>query len=217
MVESFVSNKSAPKWATPYMIDAIVYWLWNALISSDYSKKWKEVYHKLNKIDWVDSKTFVLLDRNYAKDKNYVYSHWEVIDWACVETFWLIWSSGYAKDSNHIYFDWKPLELLDIAKFQIFKVPFADKMKPEDFPYDRDLGYTFYSWDGRYVYYGNKLLEWADFSTFIIDDYGIARDKNSLYIWGRKMSWVNPSNCRIYGNHLGEIEFVESDWMKIAV
>ncbi len=100
--------------------------------SSLFIKDKNYVYYRGKKLEWADSKTFVLLSEgyiNYSKDNNSVFFDNEEINWADVETFKLLKYNWYSKDKNHIYYKTDKVEK---ANPETFKLVFGEYFRDKD-------------------------------------------------------------------------------------
>ncbi len=161
----------------------------------------------LKKINWVDSKSFKILDlyRSYSCDKNHVYYKEKILSKSVPKTFlilpnednnyydnrWDGWDVIYSKDKERVYFLDKLVLWIDILSF-----------KPLKWWYAQDKNSIYYKWekikekidttkaemlnqthikDDNSVFFKNMKIEWADWKTFEILWEFHAKDKRFWY------------------------------------
>lgn len=165
------------------------------LLNIFYSKDKNNVYVQnmfrgLIRIDKkIDSKTFTILNTMFSKDKNSVYAY---IDGGPIKLLkaesssFKILNYYYAIDSRYAYinneeflFKNKVMDI-DVKTFKIFG---GNSL------YEKSR----YSADKNYVYYLDSIIKKADMETFKVVSETLAKDKNSCYEYGLKVS-MNTCN-----------------------
>lgn len=186
-------------------------------VGNGYGKDANKVYASGFVLDGADPNTFTILNDTYAKDKRYVYAYgnFKAFENSDASTFTII-ADSFGKDAHNVY--GRPLNgtvtafpYADPATFS-FEPFMHDRVHVyvealcdgESSPWGRScfkvvegadpatytdvgLGYTK---DRAHVYYGSKILQDADVSTFtVLDDggkYGFdyAYDKGHIFVHG---------------------------------
>ncbi len=217
--ENIIEQESITNETTKWTSDALF------LSSQDFSKDDLGVYLRWEKIEWIDSNSFVLSDSYpYAKDNNNVYYyHWyglSIISWANVDLFQPI-DFNYAKDNNNVYYSSLSegiynVEWIDVDSF----VSLWDS----------------YVMDKNNVYFKWNKIDWANIDSFIIlscnskytmasyiKDCQYSKDNNNVYYYWTILEWADPSTFEIIDdmdmytkdNNNVYFEWKKMDWVDI--
>ena len=180
-----------------------------------YKKDNKHLYFrdKIIPLNWIDLKTFIILNNYFAKDKNNVYqivdpcdfwkNYWEfrVLKWADSKTFktwfWIFW-----KDDKKVY---------------NYYVDFIDNPDPKSFQHIKWFynGKNYINWiykDKNYYYhyyrdkysYTNECIRWkdyeklyrvknVDYKTYKYYNFWFYKDKNYYFFNWKKIEWTDSS------------------------
>ena len=160
----------------------------------------------------VDVKTFEVFEDGYARDKNSAYHRGEVLEGVNPKEF--IYLGGrYAKDSSNIFCHGIRMLGVDMGTFEIVAdSPYSKDLyavyfngvqivnaNPQSFSIITLVTPTNYSKDGINIFYREKKIEKADYSTFeVLGDHSTARDKNTVYYAGRIIDYIDPATVETY-------------------
>lgn len=204
-------------WSQKYLFDKkYIYYKWEKIINADidtfkidfsklndnyynnedYSKDKDNVYYRWIKINWVDNKSFQVIQRQddnreidtgYSKDNNNVYYKWFNI-WADSKSFkeypitilkdWDYYSNFYFIDKENLYLFWKKINLDTNTLSFISSLLFKDK----DSLYCAE----------NIVDSGVKVLkfDWLDISNFSIISDNFINDNKNIYFYNCNFAWM---------------------------
>lgn len=191
-------------------------------LNNSYLKDGSNVYYNGKPMNSADSDSFSVFELNnyYARDKNNVYRLGKIIQGADPLTFEfinvLISSVGlggpyfdfeYAKDTNFVFKYGKKLENIDASTFEILGT-FTNKIKKGSL-----VAFEHYYKDKNNIYFDEERIDVTDHNTFEVIfskesfDFEIspwAKDKYSVYWFGKKIQDADPNSFVILSNYVGQ-------------
>jgi len=87
-------------------------------------------------------------------------------------------------DKDDYYYEATPLHVADVASFKTIKW----------------FGDDFWAVDSRFAYYDSTRIDGADVTSFELLDFSVARDKNSVYFFGKVIPDADPATFEQIGN-----------------
>lgn len=170
--------------------------IWTDRLYNSFLVEWENVYwidrnhpNEKNIIDWVDAKTFELLNECkhqwcYAKDKSRVYLLSEMIRVVGLDIIWeanpntfRLLTGSYSRDENNIFCNWNKISWIDIDRF-------------------RTLGQR-YATDNTSVYWDcHKIDGIDDPKSLMLEENGdevTLQDQNFIY----QITWIWPEETQV--------------------